>query len=129
MRQRIATRPITTVGSDVSIIRARLNEQRLFRIEQLEELSSDPVGATDTSDGTRRQVARVLRMAARSALGEIDAALARLADGSYGTCERCVESIPWERLEVLPSVQLCTDCQYLAEAGDSWRPRTIRVMF
>lgn len=123
MPQRIATLPVVDDAPQMMIL-ARLNEQRLFRTDQLDELSSDAVGATDTSDGTRRQVARVLRMGAESALAEIDAALERLADGSYGTCERCLESIPSERLEVLPAARLCTDCQFLTELGDAWKPRT-----
>lgn len=125
MSQRIATLPASAAANaPLTMIRARLDEQRLFRTDQLEELASNAVGATDTSDGTRRQVARVLRMGAESVLAEIDAALERLADGSYGTCERCLESIPSERLEVLPSVRLCTNCQFLTEAADDWKPPT-----
>jgi DnaK suppressor protein len=56
-------------------------------------------------------------------LSEIDAALQRLVDGSYGICERCAEPIPCERLEVLPMTRLCTTCPYLAESGRSPRSR------
>jgi RNA polymerase-binding transcription factor DksA len=40
-----------------------------------------------------------LQVAAESAVGEIEAALERLENGSYGICKRCTEPIPFERLE------------------------------
>ena len=104
-------------------IRAELDQQRRFRTEQLEELAVDAAEAVAAADQNRLQVTRVLTLAAESALSEVDAALQRLVEGSYGICERCAEPIPWERLEVLPMTRLCTPCQYLAESGRSPRSR------
>jgi DnaK suppressor protein len=56
-------------------------------------------------------------------LEDIDAALQRLEEDSYGICQRCAEPIAWERLEVLPMSRLCTPCQYLAESGRPQRSR------
>jgi RNA polymerase-binding transcription factor DksA len=56
-------------------------------------------------------------------LDDIDAALQRLEEDSYGICQRCAEPIAWERLEVLPMSRLCTPCQYLAELGRPHRSR------
>jgi DnaK suppressor protein len=42
---------------------------------------------------------------------EIDDALARLADSSYGVCESCGLEIAEERLEALPFTRVCRDCQ------------------
>lgn len=115
-----ASPPRTVALSDHqrALARAELHEQRRFRIEQLEELKTDAAEAVAATDD-RRQVATVLRFAAESALGEIDAALWRLDSGSYGTCLACSEPIPWERLEILPSSRLCTPCQSLSESGRS----------
>jgi len=44
-------------------------------------------------------------------LDEVDAALARLADGSYGVCIDCGESIPEKRLTALPASARCIECQ------------------
>ena len=44
-------------------------------------------------------------------LREIEDALDRLADGSYGVCENCGEAIPNERLKVLPFTTYCVRCQ------------------
>ena len=106
-------------GRQLSAIRADLAQQRRFRSEQLEELAVDAAEAMATADQNRFEVTRVLTLAAEAALSEIDAALQRLEEGSYGICERCGEPIPWQRLEVLPMSRLCTPCQYLAESGRS----------
>ena len=47
----------------------------------------------------------------------VDAALARLADGTFGRCLRCGDSIPDERLEVLPWAAFCVRCQQLEQDG------------
>ena len=124
MRQKIdAVRTTTgsTAGFETQLpaIRADLDQQRRFRTEQLQELAVDADGAMASADEPRLQVTRTLTLAAEAALSEIDAALRRLEEGSYGLCESCAEPIPWERLEVLPMSRLCTPCQYLAESGRS----------
>jgi DnaK suppressor protein len=43
-------------------------------------------------------------------LEAIDAALARIEDGSYGTCASCGEAIPQERLEFRPYAVGCVGC-------------------
>jgi RNA polymerase-binding transcription factor len=109
-------------GRQLPAIRADLDKQRRFRTERLEELAVDAVDTAEamaTADQNRFEVTRVLTLAAEAALSEIDAALQRLEEGSYGICERCAEPIRWERLEVLPMSRLCTPCQYLAESGRS----------
>jgi RNA polymerase-binding transcription factor DksA len=104
-------------------IQAELDKQRGCRIEQVDELTVDATEAAATRDECMLQVTRVLQVAAESAVGEIEPALERLGNGSYGICERCTEPIQFERLEALPMTRLCTPCQYLAESG---RSRTCR---
>jgi len=48
---------------------------------------------------------------ARDRLSAIDAAIARLGAGVYGTCARCGDEIPLARLQVIPFAQYCVDCQ------------------
>jgi RNA polymerase-binding transcription factor DksA len=48
---------------------------------------------------------------ARQAVDEIDAALAKLANGTYGICEQCGGSIPKERLRAIPFAALCVQCK------------------
>jgi DnaK suppressor protein len=49
---------------------------------------------------------------------EIEAALLRLAVGSYGTCIDCEEPIDAERLEYSPDVSRCLECQQRFEQRD-----------
>ena len=50
-------------------------------------------------------------------LAEVEAALARLAAGTFGTCIRCGKPIAAERLEALPWAAHCIDCQRVVGRG------------
>ncbi len=47
----------------------------------------------------------------RKLLYNIDEAIRKIAEGTYGICEECGEEISGKRLLVLPSATLCIDCQ------------------
>jgi DnaK suppressor protein len=56
-------------------------------------------------------------------LAEVEAALARMADGTYGECSDCGMPIPPARLAAYPTARRCVACQEAAEthqrrAGD-----------
>ena len=44
-------------------------------------------------------------------LRDIEAALGRMVDGSYGECSDCGAGIPFERLQVYPTAKRCVRCQ------------------
>lgn len=67
----------------------------------------DPEGSTLSAEWSRVDA---LRRGAQEELAEIDAALGRVADGTYGICARCGRAIPAERMEVRPTAQLCVTC-------------------
>jgi DnaK suppressor protein len=48
---------------------------------------------------------------ASAAVDEIDRALAKIKDGTYGVCEQCYAPIPKERLKALPFAALCVQCK------------------
>lgn len=48
-------------------------------------------------------------------LRAIEAALLRVADGSYGSCEVCDKPIDVKRLEIAPHALRCIDCQTIFE--------------
>ena len=50
-------------------------------------------------------------------LAAVDAALARLEAGTYGTCVTCGKPISDARLEALPAAAHCIDCQKKVPAG------------
>ncbi len=53
----------------------------------------------------------------RDLLQEIEAALAKMGNGSYGVCESCGSSIGSARLQALPWARYCIDCQEKLEQG------------
>jgi DnaK suppressor protein len=65
-------------------------------------------------DGTTEAVERLSTTAtARSMAGslrEVERALAKLADGTYGTCDGCGQVIAPERLEARPATPWCVRC-------------------
>jgi len=48
---------------------------------------------------------------ARAAIDQIDTAIAKIHDGTYGRCENCGTAIPKERLKALPYAALCVKCK------------------
>jgi RNA polymerase-binding transcription factor DksA len=50
-------------------------------------------------------------------LADVDRALRRLDDGTYGTCEACGHAISDERLEAMPAARFCISHQAEAEAS------------
>jgi RNA polymerase-binding protein DksA len=64
--------------------------------------------ATETYD---RELDYTLEENSGHVLAEIDAALKRIEEGTYGVCSNCAKPIPEERLEALPWATLCIDCQ------------------
>jgi DnaK suppressor protein len=77
-------------------------------------------GTQDVADEAANTYARqmLLGMSERERrnLREIDAALDRIDDGTYGTCEECSEPISEARLKALPYATLCVDCKADREA-------------
>ncbi len=67
----------------------------------------DPEGATIAFE--RSQVGALVRQA-RERLAELDAALDRLDNGSYGRCERCGRPIDPARLDARPDARTCVGC-------------------
>jgi DnaK suppressor protein len=53
-------------------------------------------------------------------LSQIERALARLKQGTYGLCEICQNKIPIGRLNALPYTTLCIDCQREMEKYPDW---------
>ncbi len=101
-------------------VEAALRHRRVALAVELEQLTAAPEpGATVSfgkriGDGTTEAVERIATTAtARSiaaSIADIDTALARIADGSYGTCAGCGDAIPATRLEALPAASRCVGC-------------------
>jgi len=64
-----------------------------------------------------RELDQGLEEGAQQTLAQIDRALAKIDDGTYGICERCGKPIGEERLRARPWATLCIDDQRLADRG------------
>jgi DnaK suppressor protein len=65
----------------------------------------------DAANTYARQMLLGLSERERGLLREIDEALDRIDEGSYGDCEECGEPIGEARLKALPYATLCVDCK------------------
>ncbi len=68
-------------------------------------------GFADSAHSTAERARLIAVMKAlRANLRWVNRALKKMDLGTYGTCERCGNPIPLERLEALPWAILCVDC-------------------
>ncbi len=104
-------------------IRRRLDGDRVHLMTQLADMGVDPdtgnpngdqfdQGFADSGQNTAEK-ALVLSMAegVLESVREIDAALARIDEGTYGSCESCGQPIGDERLDARPVARLCVSCK------------------
>ena len=87
----------------------------------LEDETEEVLGTSDNhlgdaASGTLdREIDYTLEGHSEQVLLHIDAALARIEEGTFGTCAKCGAQIPEERLEARPWASLCIDCQRAAD--------------
>jgi DnaK suppressor protein len=109
---------------DLQQMRKALERQRRSLAAQASTLagnariSGDETSTEDADIATAlhdREVALFLEHTARTQLGEVDAAVARMQAGQYGICDDCHQEIDPERLRALPRASKCVSCQRKAE--------------
>jgi DnaK suppressor protein len=104
-----------------------LQEERSTYLRQAESLQAEADSLTEdrepgdvqfdeeSGEGDTLAVERerdlALSAQARAAIEEIDKAVDKIHDGSYGQCEKCGNTIPKERLQALPHAALCVSCK------------------
>ncbi len=88
---------------------------------QSELSSSDQHPAEQATETMERELDMGVAQRMGRELAEVEAALHRVEDGSYGRCEICGKSIGEERLEVMPAARFCIDDQAKAEHDPSRR--------
>lgn len=94
-------------------MKALLSEQKKELLKQVEqEVSVDTEG--DETDEIQANILIELnnQLSARNSIkiSQIDAALKRIEDKTYGLCLDCEEAIPEKRLMANPHAQLCVSC-------------------
>jgi len=105
--------------------RARVLEARQHLIDDTSRSMEDAVDedgndshlADSASETLDREMELSIGDNADHLLESIDAALARVGDGTYGKCERCDEAIAPDRLDALPWATKSIECKRLEERG------------
>ena len=85
--------------------------------DESEEIPLDNHLAETATLTLDREIDYTLEENSAQVLAAIDAALARIAEGSFGICVSCGRPIGEARLEALPYATLCIDCKRKDERG------------
>ncbi|MEN8704559.1 MAG: TraR/DksA C4-type zinc finger protein [Nocardioides marinisabuli] len=114
--------------AELDELMAELHEQRDHSATVVEEMEAELDGLMrDSGDGAGQDQADVgatsferdhemsVLNSERDKLAQIDRALARIADGSYGQCESCSQPIGKLRLMAFPRATLCMPCKQREE--------------
>ena len=87
----------------------------------LEMKGNDPQSLTDPLDRSslesNQSVTLMIHERERMAMRDIQSALAKIAQGTFGVCEICGDNISEKRLMVSPSSRLCVACQERQEGN------------
>jgi DnaK suppressor protein len=88
-------------------------------------------GASDDGDladvALRDEIEGTKSARHRSRLRDIEEALRRIEEGTYGVCSECEEEIPIGRLNVVPFALLCVPCQEKLELMSSLRDDSMKL--
>jgi len=80
--------------------------------EEVEETADTSDNLAETATATvGREIDYTLGENSEEVLAQIDAALGRIEEGTYGTCVGCGREIALGRLETQPWASLCIDCK------------------
>jgi DnaK suppressor protein len=111
----------------------RLDHYRQILLEQLRqhtelargnqsdalEIAANDDGVKDVADQSVKDVSQEIeyRLSERESqlVADIDQALLRIDEGSYGVCARCGKDIPERRLDALPTARYDAECQSVIE--------------
>ncbi len=86
--------------------------------KQRSDLSSLPIHMADMgTDNYEQSFSLELMDSERKVITEIDNALQRIEEGTYGICDVGGEPIPKQRLEAIPWTRFCVVCAGLVEKG------------
>jgi RNA polymerase-binding protein DksA len=83
-------------------------------VEEIAATSDNHLAETATAT-LGREIDYTLGENSEEVLSQIDAALKRIDEGTYGMCTRCGREIAPERLEASPWASLCIECKREAE--------------
>lgn len=113
-RQLLITERAKFAGEIRSIAEEALRNPR----EASGDLSAYTIHMADmAADTYERELSTNLVSSEQQVLYEIDDALKRIDDGSFGICQQCNKPIAMSRLRAVPYASMCIGCQRAKEQG------------
>ena len=116
--------------TDFNILRSRLEGEQKHLVEELEQLKANIRPADERREGSpfgkrEEEAAEALELEKRIAIEkrikdqmvEINHALHKFEEETYGLCDSCGQTIDPARLEALPQANLCLSCKAKNENG------------
>jgi DnaK suppressor protein len=83
------------------------------------DLSNVPIHMADVgTDNYERDLMIDLIQSGEEGVRNIDTALEKIEEGTFGVCEMCTKKINKERLKAIPFAKLCIDCQRKEEGEE-----------
>jgi RNA polymerase-binding transcription factor DksA len=110
---RNGVRDLPSAQEPLALLRALLLCQVAEQTAHAKNCREIVVGLTGEQDGDSvldREIAEVAANRAELAVAEARHALSKLDDDTYGTCEHCGDTLPFERLEAIPHSRFCVHC-------------------
>jgi DnaK suppressor protein len=104
----------------VALRNALADEQENLRRFQADQASDNADGAFDSG---RKEISSQLAELAARELNQVERAMTRLKQGTYGICEVCQERISLARLKAVPYSTTCINCQRKIETSPGWESR------
>jgi RNA polymerase-binding protein DksA len=92
-----------------------LSVVRSTQAQMAEKTKDLPDVSDQASEGYGDELAVGLMAIEAAQLGDIEAAISRIDNGTYGLCADCEKPIPRKRLEVLPFARRCLACEGMRE--------------
>ena len=100
----------------VGEIRSRAHDASTSPRDASGDLSSYTIHMADmAADTYDRELSMNMISSEQEVLYQIDDALKRFDDGSYGICQQCNQTISLSRLKAVPQALFCIDCQRVKE--------------
>ena len=96
----------------------KIAENMKMEIDHLQEAMADIYDLADDERG--RQFSILLSDLDREKIDQIDDALERLEEGTYGICEECGQKISVARLKVRPFAKYCVPCKSKIEKNNEY---------
>lgn len=107
----------------LQVLLQNIRAEIIGEVEKISGKENEAEHMADISDDAARSYDRKLQGDLEkqewNKLKQVEAALEKVAQDKYGTCEQCEAEIPEARLEIMPYAEFCTQCLSEIEENDA----------